>query len=73
MSFLPRAWTGEILRSAQKDDTFVNDISAQISDLLLKVIGPQKWLLWHPVIQASVRFVYYSITTLSGEYIERTS
>ena len=30
-SFLPRAWTGEILRSSQKDDSFVNDLSGRIS------------------------------------------
>ena len=66
MSFLPRAWTGEVLRSAQKDESFIKDLSAQISDQVLRLIGPQKWLLWHPVLQASVRFVYYSLTTLSG-------
>ena len=66
MSFLPRAWTGEVLRSAQKDESFIKDLSAQISDQVLRLIGPQKWILWHPVLQASVRFVYYSLTTLSG-------
>jgi hypothetical protein len=67
MAFLPRAWTGEILRAAQKDESFVHDLSAKISEQLLTLLGPQKWLAWHPVIQASVRFVYYAMTTLSGE------
>ena len=30
MSFLPRAWTGEILRSAQKDETFLKDLTGQV-------------------------------------------
>jgi hypothetical protein len=67
MSFLPRAWTGEILRSGQKDESFVREVASQISEQLLKLIGPQKWITYQPYIQAGTRFIFYCMTTLSGE------
>ena len=56
----------EILRSAQKDEVYSNQVKDEISDLLLRILGPRHWLPYKDYIEASSRFIYFALTTLSG-------
>ena len=56
----------EILRSAQKDEVYSNQVKDEISDLLLRILGPRHWLPYKDYIDASSRFIYFALTTLSG-------
>ncbi len=60
-----RAGFPEILRSTQKDQSFINDLDGQVSSVVLKILGPRSWLTWKQWIEASTRFAFYALTTLS--------
>ena len=56
----------EILRSAQKDETILNQMSGEFSrDFWLKILGPKTWLKYNQWIEAFNHFVYFTCTTLS--------
>ena len=57
----------EILRSTQKDETVMSQLTNDFStNFLLKIFGPRKWLANKKWIEAMCHFIYLSVTTLSG-------
>ena len=56
----------EILRSTQKDETVMSQLTNDFStNFLLKIFGPRKWLANKKWIEAFCHFLYLSATTLS--------
>ena len=56
----------EILRSAQKDENVMTQVTNDFStSFLLKIFGPRKWLANKKWIEAFCHFLYLSATTLS--------
>ena len=56
----------EILRSAQKDESVLNQITNDFStNFMLKILGPRQWLLHKKWIESVCHFLYFSVTTLS--------
>ena len=64
MPSFPAAGVAEILRSAQKDELYSDQLSKEISELSLEVLGPRAWLRWKAHIEATAAFAYLSTTTL---------
>ena len=60
----PATGVAEILRSAQKDELYSDQLSKEISELSLEVLGPRAWLRWKAHIEAMAAFAYLSTTTL---------
>ena len=64
MPTFPAAGVAEILRSAQKDEVYSEELGKDISELSLEVLGPRIWLRWKAYLEATAAFAYLSATTL---------
>ena len=65
MSRIEPAGPGEILRSVQKDESYMNSLHQNISSLGLEIFGPQTWIKYKSLCEPATRFLYYAVTTLS--------
>jgi len=65
MSLIEPAGPGEILRSVQKDESYMNSLHQNISSLGLEIFGPQTWIKYKSLCEPATRFLYYAVTTLS--------
>ena len=66
MGHIEPAGPGEILRSVQKDESYLNSLHQNISSLGLEIFGPQTWIKYKALCEPATRFLYYSVTTLSN-------
>jgi len=64
MSSINPAGPGEILRSVQKDESYLTKLHQSISNLGLEIFGPQVWIRYKALCEPATRFLYYSVTTL---------
>jgi len=60
------ALAAEILRAAQKDSTHLTGLEAEVSTLLLEVVGPVWWARIKEWLGPGVRTLYYVLTTVSS-------
>eukprot|EP00092_Neocalanus_flemingeri_P026155 GFUD01028346.1.p1 GENE.GFUD01028346.1~~GFUD01028346.1.p1 ORF type:complete len:298 (-),score=38.42 GFUD01028346.1:65-958(-) len=65
MASIKPAGPGEILRSVQKDESYLTKLYQSISSLGLEIFGPQIWIKYKSLCEPATRFLYYSVTTLS--------
>ena len=63
MSLFKEASHGEILRAAQKDSSFTDNLQRNVSNLCLELVGPRVWLKYKWLLEPTTRFCYYMITT----------
>ena len=63
MSLFKQASHGEILRAAQKDSSFTDNLQRNVSHLCLELVGPRVWLKYKWLLEPTTRFFYYMITT----------
>lgn len=59
-----RAGRAEILRAAQKDDEFCEQLKIVLSDFIGDVAGQRLWLTRHNILESFTRMLYQSCTTL---------
>ena len=55
----------EVVRSSQKDVSYMSQISEDLSSLSMDLLGPRTWLKWKDLIEATGQFMYLACTTLS--------
>ncbi|XP_067124198.1 peroxisome biogenesis factor 10-like isoform X2 [Centruroides vittatus] len=60
------AGAAEILRSAQKDEQYLQELQSNVTQIIQKVAGIQKWIRWKDEINKLCDFTYYFLTTISG-------
>ena len=65
MSVLKPGGPGEILRAAEKDETYLSSLQQRVTSLGLDLVGPQVWLRYGWLAEPLSRLVYLSLTTLS--------
>ena len=65
MSVLKPAGQGEILRAAEKDESYLSSLQQKLTSLGLEVLGPQVWLRHSWLCEPLTRLLYLSLTTLS--------
>ena len=65
MSVLKPAGQGEILRAAEKDETYLSSLQQRVSSLGLELFGPEVWLRTGWLCEPLTRLLYLSLTTLS--------
>lgn len=56
----------EILRGAQKDDEFLNELQQSVSDLLKRVGGDALWIRFYKYLQPATKLLYYGCTSIAG-------
>lgn len=64
MSF-QRAGAAEVLRAAQKDETFLSQIKSYCSEIVQRTLGTRVWLDIHKYAETIIDLFYYGLTTLS--------
>merc|ERR1712083_873119 len=70
------ATRGEILRAAQKDATYLEEVQSKVSSLVVNLWGPTLWAQWQRWLGPATSCLYYSLTalrccqTLGEEYTE---
>lgn len=60
------AGAAEILRSAQKDEQYLQDLQNNVTHIIQKLAGMQKWIKWRNEINKLCDFTYFLLTTISG-------
>merc|ERR1712183_174154 len=65
MSLLKPAGHGEILRAAEKDESYLSSLQQRLTSLCLEVFGPEVWLRHSCLCEPLTRLLYLSVTTLS--------
>lgn len=55
----------EILRAAQKDDSFIDSIRSEVAEIIQRVFGNQTWMKIQALSDIGCIFLYYSLTTLA--------
>ena len=65
MSLLKPAGQGEILRAAEKDESYLSSLQQSLTSLCLEVFGPEVWLRAGWLCEPLTRLLYLSVTTLS--------
>ncbi|CAL4060809.1 unnamed protein product [Meganyctiphanes norvegica] len=64
MSF-QRAGAAEVLRAAQKDETFLSRMKSYCSEIIQRTLGTRVWLDIHKYVEIFIDLIYYGLTTLS--------
>jgi len=64
MARIRGATRGEILRAAQKDATYLEEIESKVSSLVVSLCGPSFWAQWQKWLGPATSCLYYSLTTL---------
>ncbi|KAK0049427.1 peroxisome biogenesis factor 10-like isoform X2 [Biomphalaria pfeifferi] len=59
------AGVAEIIRSHQKDDSFLRYLRSLLVDIFQRVAGPQHWIRWRNHLDILSDLVYFAITTFS--------
>jgi len=54
----------QILRAAEKDDSFIDYIRNEVAEIIQRVFGNQTWLQIQVLSDIGCIFLYYSLTTL---------
>ena len=65
MSLLKPAGQGEILRAAEKDESYLSSLQQRVTSLCLELFGPEVWLRHSWLCEPLARLLYLSLTTLS--------
>ncbi|XP_064077709.1 LOW QUALITY PROTEIN: peroxisome biogenesis factor 10-like [Macrobrachium nipponense] len=60
-----QAGAAEILRSVQKDESFLSHLKSSIAEIVQRSLGTRTWLNIHQYSDAVCELAYYSLTTLS--------
>ncbi|CAG2115765.1 unnamed protein product [Medioppia subpectinata] len=66
MSSALMATVGQLLRSGQRDDEYVSQLSQELNQLIQNWFGIRQWLVVRPHLPQLSQIIYYSVTTLSG-------
>jgi len=64
MARVREATRGEILRAAQKDATYLEQVESKVSSLVVSLWGPTLWAQWQRWLGPATSCLYYSLTTL---------
>ncbi|XP_042865998.1 peroxisome biogenesis factor 10-like [Penaeus japonicus] len=59
-----QAGAAEVLRAAQKDESFLNHLKSCLSDIVQRSFGTRVWLDIHKYVEVLCELTYYSLTTL---------
>jgi len=60
-----RRGIGEVLRSSQKDGESLDTLRRSVTGLGIGVLGAETWIVHERWFDSFVKFIYYSLTTLS--------
>ena len=60
------AGPGEILRAAEKDESYLTSLQQRLTSLGLETVGPEVWVRTRHLAEPVSRLLYLTITTLSG-------
>jgi len=63
---LAQAGRGEILRAAEKDESYLTSLHQRLTSLGLDLAGPELWLRSRHLAEPLARLLYLTITNLSG-------
>ena len=66
MSSVLSATIGQLLRSGQRDEQYVTELTNELNQLVQYWFGIRPWIQWRQHLQHLSQFIYYSATTLSG-------
>ncbi|KAK3758105.1 hypothetical protein RRG08_006680 [Elysia crispata] len=59
------AGTAEIIRSHQKDDSFLNSLRTTVAELAQRIAGPRIWIQWRRTLDVCADVIYLLLTTCS--------
>lgn len=60
------ATIGQLLRSGQRDEQYVTELTNELSQLVRYWVGIRPWIQWRHHLHHLSQLMYYSATTLSG-------